>query len=159
MRDTLEDRWYIYSRKALQKKVEMVLASLPADTTICALESFYLPRGGKDEIWITLSSNDGDALRFRSPAKGSLIKEVRSFSIQDISTILDDLQHLGAWELPNSINPVMDGWVCALAFGDHDHVHSIQTHQPEGAHLVLIKYLVNLIPITVEKQPGNERAG
>ena len=136
---------------------------MPVDSSVIAVRStglpcfsgtrptFYLPRGGKDEIWITLSSNDGDALRLRSPAKGKPIKVIRSFNFQDILTIAGDLQHLGAWELPNLINPVMDGWVCALAFGDHDHVHSIQTHQPEGTHLLLIKYLVNLIPINAEK--------
>src|SRR5262245_25521747 len=61
----------------LREKVARAIAGQPEDITICGVESYYLPHGGKDEMWITLTSQGGTIVRKRTPFRGDPVETVR----------------------------------------------------------------------------------
>jgi hypothetical protein len=133
--------------QALRKKVAKAISIQPNNTTICALEGYYLPHGGKDEMWMVLTPSGGTISRIRSPYRGKAISVARSLNGDESSAISNDLERLGAWNLSHFKQPVMDGWPCAIALAEGKRLHSIQTHNPVGKHLQLIEYILELLPI------------
>lgn len=61
--------------------------------------------------------------------------------------VIQSLENLGVWTLGKNINPTRDGWPCAVVVADHRHIHSIQTHNPDGEHRELIDYILGLAPL------------
>ena len=132
--------------RELREKVAQAIAGQPEDTAICGVESYYLPHGGKDEMWITLASQGGTISKKRTPYRGDPVETVRQIDADESAGIRAKFEQLGIWSLSHFKKSTTDGWPCAIAIADHDRIHSIQTHNPEGDHFRLIKYLLGLAP-------------
>jgi hypothetical protein len=137
--------WPDHHRK-LREKVARAIAGQPEDSAICGVESYYLPHGGKEEIWITLTSQGGAISKKRAPYRGDQVETVRQIDADESACIHAKVEQLGIWSLSHFKQAVRDGWPCAIAIADRNRIHSIQTHNPEGDHLRLIKYLLGLAP-------------
>ena len=130
----------------LREKVARAIAGQPEDGAICGVESYYLPHGGKEEIWITLTSQGGAISKKRAPYLGDQVETVRQIDADESACIRAKVEQLGIWSLSHFKQAVRDGWPCAIAMADRNRIHSIQTHNPEGDHLRLIQYLLGLAP-------------
>jgi hypothetical protein len=136
--------WPDHYRK-LREKVARAIAGQPEDTAICGVESYYLPHGGKVEMWITLTSQGGTMSKKRTPYRGDPVETVRQIGADESTGIRAKIEQLGIWSLSLFKKSTMDGWPCAIAIAEHNRIHSIQTHNPEGDHLRLIEYLLGLL--------------
>ena len=130
----------------LREKVARAIAGQHEDVTICGMESYYLPHGGKEEMWITLTSRGGDISKKRAPYRGDHVETVRQIDTDESACVRAKVEQLGIWSLSHFKQAVRDGWPCAIAIADRNRIHSIQTHNPEGDHLRLIQYLLGLAP-------------
>ncbi len=135
---------------ALRNKVIDAVHKESAETIICALESYYLPHGGQDELWVKLTPQGGSVSRIRTLYRGGQINLEHLLTVQEAANDLSQLQELGVWSLPPYKLPVRDGWPCAVAIAGEGRVHSIQMHCPEGQHLRLVEYLSGLQPLPDE---------
>jgi hypothetical protein len=129
----------------LREKVAQAIAKLAEGSAVCGVESYYLPHGGKDEMWITLTSLGGTISRKRTPYQGQPVETVRQIDAGESAGVRAKMEQLGIWSLSHFKRSTHDGWPCAIAIADHNRIHSIQTHNPEGDHLRLIEYLLGLV--------------
>jgi hypothetical protein len=135
------------NHRGLRKKVAQAILTQPNETIICALEGAYLPHGGNDAMWLTLTLTGGTVTRTRTLYRGEPTIFTRSLTTGEALLIRDQLTQLGAWHLPHHKQLIRDGWICAIAIADQTRLHSIQTHGPEGQQLALITYLLGLLPL------------
>ena len=130
----------------LREKVARAIAGQPEDVAICGVESYFLPHGGKVEMWITLTSQGGAISKKRAPYRGDQAETVRQIDANESAGVRAKIEQLGIWSLSHFKRAVIDGRPCAIAIADRNRIHSIQTHNPEGDHLRLIEYLLRLAP-------------
>jgi hypothetical protein len=128
----------------LREKVARAIAGQPEDSVICGVESYFLPHGGKVEMWITLTSQGAAISRKCEPYRGDQVETVRQMDADESAGVRAKIEQLGIWSLPHFKQAVIDGWPCAIAIADRSRIHSIQTHNPKGDHLQLIEYLLGL---------------
>ena len=114
---------------------------------VCAVESFYLPHGGKDEMCLTLSPEGGLITRTRSPESSAVVKLNRQCAADESLQICETLKELGAWELGDSHLPVIDGWRCTICLAEGETQHVIEMNVATEDHGRLISYLCSLLPI------------
>jgi hypothetical protein len=137
----------------LEKRVAASISSAPSNTLICAVESYYLPHGGRGEMWVTLSPEGGHIVRTRSPEQGEEINQTRQCNADESLRIREMLKKLGAWKLEDSHEPIIDGWQCLICLAEGENLHLIRMNAAAGEHLRLIQYLYGLLPIA-EDQHG-----
>lgn len=145
--------------RSLIAQVARAAGSSPG-SLCCAAQSRYLPHGGRDELWLTLSQNENTVTRVRTPYNSGShdvrrpVHTARKLSAQEAEAVRHDLDSLGIWFLPPYKAPSFDGWVCAVAIADGERLHSIQMHNPHhdppGAHAALAHYLFALAPLPNE---------
>jgi hypothetical protein len=128
----------------LRRRVAEAAERLPSGL-VCALEGRYLPHGGRDEVWITITGDGGTVRRVRTPYRGAPVDALRSLGPGDARSVVETLNELGVWSLGPCRRSSIDGWPCAVAIADGARRHSIQTHNPDGPHLRLIGYLLSLV--------------
>jgi hypothetical protein len=137
---------------ALRERVAGAAARLPAGSVVCALEGAYLPHGGRDQVWLTVTGDGGTVRRVRTPRQPPRLEAGRALEPDAGRAIVGRLAELGVWSLGPCRRFSYDGWVCAVAVAEGERVHSIQTHNPDGAHLRLIGYILSLVD--VPEPPG-----
>jgi hypothetical protein len=135
----------------LERKVAAAISSAPNDTLICAVESYYLPHGGRGEMWVTLSPEGGHIVRTRSPEQGEEVKLSRQCDADESLRIREMLKKIGAWEIRDSQEPVIDGWRCIICLAEGETLHLISMNVAAGEHLRLIQYLHGLLPMAEDQ--------
>jgi hypothetical protein len=135
----------------LDKRVAAAISSAPNNALICAVESHYLPHGGRGEMWVTLSPGCGHIVRTRSPEQGGEIKLTRQCNADESSLIREMLKEIGAWKLEDSHEPITDGWHCMICLAEGDILHTIRMNVATGDHLRLIQYLYGLLPVAEDQ--------
>jgi hypothetical protein len=145
----------------LRRQVAGAARDAGGDAFICAVLSFYLPYGGSDELWLTLTGQGRTITRVRSLFSTRLYRITEMIRVEkvltqdDATSIRQTLEGLGIWSLPHQKEGGRDGWVCAVAAAAGARVHSIQMHvdhqyDPPSPHVALVLYLLSLAPLPDE---------
>lgn len=142
--------WFRRDRDLPEEVAAAMTTSSASDgSLICALECRYLPHGGKDVVWITLTaSHGGNIRRVRSLYTGETVNLSRPCEEDESASIRRKLRELGAWSLGDFEGAmVIDGRPCTIVLAKGQTLRSIQANNAEGEHLRLIEYILGLLPI------------
>jgi hypothetical protein len=103
-------------------------------------------------VWITVTADGGSIRRIRTPLRTPRVEAGRDLDPGEARAVARTLEELGVWSLGPCTHFSYDGWVCAVAVTDGVRLHSIQTHNPDGAHHRLIAYVLSLADVS--EPPG-----
>jgi hypothetical protein len=141
------DRSFPSNQVELSAKVNQAINKSPAGTFILALESYGLPHGGSDDIWVELGENGGRISHRCTHYRESAKEAVREITSSEVQVILEEIEKRDLWNLPHDKHRIFDGFICAIVIGTGDRLHSIQMHYGEGGkYWNLIDYIHSLSP-------------
>lgn len=148
-KNSMFKNWFRRHRDLREEVAAAITSSAPDGSLICALECRYLPHGGKDEVWITLTApHGGNIKRVRSFYLGETVNLSRPCAEDEAASIRQKLRELGAWSLGDFEGAmVIDGSPCAIVLAEAQTIRSIQANNAEGEHLRLIEYILGLLPV------------
>jgi hypothetical protein len=133
----------------LEKKVKNAIARSPEGTFILALDSYGLPHGSTNYIWVEVAEKGGHISHRSNHYEGPTEEATKEITADEAQAILREVETRNMWNLPHDKHRIIDGYVCAIALGRGDRLHSIQIHYgfEEGRYWDLIDYIHRLSPI------------